>query len=213
MALTALPALFTFRRCPFAIRARLALAAAQQGYTPTEVVLRHKPEALLQVSPKGTVPVLVLPNGHVIEQSLEIMCWALRQNDPDQWLIPTQEDLPAMLALIEDMDAHFKPLLDRCKYPERHPEVSLDQSRHLACAWLLCLQTRLNAAPFLFGAHISLADAAIVPFVRQFAAIDPLWWRAQPLPAVQAWLQHWLALPLFEQVMQKGQSPLAHERP
>lgn len=210
-SMSALPHLFTFRRCPFAIRARLALAAAQQAYTPTQVVLRNKPAALLQASPKGTVPVLVLPDGRVIEQSLEIMCWALAQNDPEQWLSPSQEGLPAMLALINDMDAHFKPLLDRCKYPERHPDIALNDSRSFALEWLQTLENRLAAQPFLFGSRISLADAAIFPFVRQFAAIDSQWWSEQPLAALQAWLQHWLALPLFEQVMQKEPAPAQAE--
>lgn len=199
------PVLFTFRRCPYAMRARLALAAAKQPYTAVEVVLRNKPAALLQASPKGTVPVLVLPNQEVIDESLHIMLWALRRNDPLHWLTPSAGDEAQMLAAIADLDRHFKPLLDRCKYPERHAEVTLADSRVLALQWLAQWEQRLAAQPFLFGTHASLADAALFPFVRQFAAIDEDWWNAQALPQLQQWRQHWLALPLFQAVMQKPQ--------
>lgn len=195
--------LFTFRRCPFAIRARLALAVSLQQYTPIEVVLRNKPAALLAASPKGTVPVLVLPNGQVIEQSLDIMRWALAQNDPQKWLQPEQGDLDDVYALIEDLDTHFKPLLDRCKYPERHPNTPLESSRQLAVAWLEQLEARLGKFPFLYGQHICLADAAIFPFVRQFAAVDEDWWNTLQLPALQAWRLQWLQSSLFQAVMQK----------
>lgn len=201
-----LPVLFTFRRCPYAMRARLALAAAQQAYQAVEVVLRNKPAALLQASPKGTVPVLVLPNKEVVDESLHIMLWALRRNDPLHWLSPSAGNEAQMLALIGDLDRHFKPLLDRCKYPERHAEVTLADSRALALQWLAQLELRLSVQPFLFGTQASLADAALFPFVRQFAAIDEDWWNAQALPRLQQWRQHWLTLPLFQAVMQKPQA-------
>lgn len=197
------PTLFTFRRCPYAMRARLALAAAQQPYQAVEVVLRNKPAALLQASPKGTVPVLVLPSGEVIDESLNIMLWALRRDDPLQWLAPSAGDEAQMLALIGDLDRHFKPLLDRCKYPERHPEVTLAESRQQALQWLSQWEQRLATQPYLFGSHASLADAALFPFVRQFAAVDEDWWNAQDLPRLQQWRFDWLALPLFQAVMQK----------
>ncbi|WP_347483932.1 glutathione S-transferase [Vandammella animalimorsus] len=203
----ALPQLFSFRRCPYAIRARLALAAAGQAYAPIEVVLRDKPAALLAASSKGTVPVLVLPSGQVIDESLDIMLWALQRHDPHAWLQPTHGSLQAMLALVRDLDRHFKPLLDRCKYPQRHPEHALQDSRQLALQWLQHLELALAPGPWLFGQRLALADAAVFPFVRQFAAIDPPWWDAQPLPRLQAWRQRWLALPLFEQVMRKSALP------
>lgn len=215
--MSTLPRLFTFRRCPYAIRARLALAASAVAYQPEEVVLRNKPHALLAASPKGTVPVLVLPDGQVLEQSLDIMLWALRQNDPGSWLKPEHGSLEALLTLIADLDQHFKPLLDRCKYPERYAsQHSLADSRAQAVQWLTdALEARLrphaSQTPgmqpgFLFGSRISLADAAIFPFVRQFAAVDQAWWQSLPLPHLQHWRQYWLQLPLFEQVMQKPQA-------
>lgn len=200
---TCTPVLFTFRRCPYAIRARLALAVAEQAYQPVQVVLRNKPAALLEASPKGTVPVLVLPNKEVIDQSLDIMLWALQQHDPLQWLSPTDGDLEQMLAAIADLERSFKPLLDRCKYPQRSPDVTLASSREAALQWLDQWEQRLAQQPFVFGQHISLADAALFPFVRQFAAIDEDWWDQQELPHLQQWRAHWLALPVFQRVMLK----------
>ncbi|THU04170.1 glutathione S-transferase [Lampropedia puyangensis] len=202
-----LPVLYTFRRCPYAMRARLALAAAQQAYQPIEVVLRDKPAALLRASPKGTVPVLILPSGEVIDESLNIMLWALHQHDPQQWLMPSIGSLSHMLEAIGDLDKNFKPLLDRCKYPDRYPDVSLDDSRARALQWLVQWEKRLQNHAFLFGTQSSLADVAMFPFVRQFAAIDTAWWDAQALPHLQQWRTHWLNLPLFACVMQKPQSP------
>ncbi len=185
------------------MRARLALAASGQACELREVVLRHKPAALLAASPKGTVPVLVLPDGTVLEQSLDIMLWALRRHDPGQWLAPRPGTQDEMLALITTCDGPFKQALDRCKYPNRHPETDPAAPRAAASAWLAQLDTRLAATGHLFGPHDTLADMAIAPFVRQFAAIDGNWWAAQPWPQLQAWLARWLALPLLAQVMHK----------
>ena len=121
--MTALPVLYSFRRCPYAMRARLALAVSGQVCELREVVLRNKPQGLLQASPKGTVPVLVLPGGQVLEQSLDIMLWALAQNDPEGWLTPSDGTMADMLALIAECDGPFKQALDRCKYPSRYPEA------------------------------------------------------------------------------------------
>ena len=201
--MAALPILYSFRRCPYAMRARLAIAASGQACELREVVLRNKPAALLAASPKGTVPVLVLPDGTVLEQSLDIMWWALRRHDPDQWLAPNGGSEAEMLALIAECDGPFKQALDRCKYPERHPDTSLEAQRSKASGWLVQLDARLAATGHLLGRHGTLADMAIAPFVRQFAAIDSGWWAAQPWPHLQAWLARWLASPLLEQCMQK----------
>ena len=201
--MAALPILYSFRRCPYVMRARLAIAASGQACELREVVLRNKPAALLAASPKGTVPVLVLPDGTVLEQSLDIMWWALRRHDPDQWLAPNGGSEAEMLALIAECDGPFKQALDRCKYPERHPDTSLEVQRNKASGWLVQLDTRLAATGHLLGHHGTLADMAIAPFVRQFAAIDSGWWAAQPWPHLQAWLARWLASPLLEQCMQK----------
>ena len=194
-----LPILYSFRRCPYAMRARLALAYAGIGCELREVRLRDKPAALLQASPKGTVPVLVLPDGTVIEQSLDIMRWALAQHDPDGWL--HTGPLTEQLALIDGNDRQFKPALDRCKYPERYPVEDVNVARTQAHQWLLHLNARLQDQPNLCGAKTSLADMALLPFVRQFAKIDQAVWMAQPWSALQAWLERHLQTSLFAQVM------------
>lgn len=203
--MNALPVLYSFRRCPYAMRARLALAASGQVCELREVVLRKKPQGLLEASPKGTVLVLVLPDGQVLEQSLDIMRWALARHDPVGWLTPSDGTEAAMLALIAECDGPFKQALDRCKYPSRYPEADAIQARAQAVQWLLGLETRLSLrpSPFLFGDHAALADMAIAPFVRQFAGIDATWWGAQPWPRLQAWLAQWQASSLFDSVMHK----------
>ena len=201
--MSALPVLYSFRRCPYAMRARLALAVSHQVCELREVVLRAKPQGLLQVSPKATVPVLVLPDGTVLEQSLDIMRWALGRNDPAGWLTPSHGDEAGMLTLIAECDGPFKQALDRCKYPSRYPEADGAQARVQAVEWLQGLEARLAGQPFLFGDHAALADMAIAPFVRQFAGIDADWWAAQPWPQLQAWLAQWQAGALFESVMHK----------
>ena len=203
MTYPALPVLYSFRRCPYAIRARLAIAVSGQTCELREVVLRNKPQGLLQASPKGTVPVLVLPGGRVLEQSLNIMLWALDQHDPQGWLNPTEGKLQDMLALIAECDGPFKHSLDRCKYPNRYPDADLQAERAHAMAWLTGLEARLAGRPYLFGAHAALADMAIAPFVRQFAGIDAEWWAAQPWPRLQAWLAQWQAGALLASVMDK----------
>ena len=202
--MTALPILYSFRRCPYAMRARLALAVSGQACALREVVLKNKPQGLLLASPKGTVPVLVLPSGQVLEQSLEIMRWALAQHDPKDWLTPSQGNLQDMLALIAECDGPFKQALDRCKYPSRYPDADISVERARAVVWLSALEARFSPdQPFLFGTHAALADMAIAPFVRQFAGIDADWWAAQPWPCLQAWLAQWQASDLLASVMHK----------
>lgn len=201
--MSALPVLYSFRRCPYAMRARLALAVSGQVCELREVVLRAKPQGLLQASPKATVPVLVLPDGTVLEQSLDIMRWALARNDPAGWVRPSQGDEAAMLALIAECDGPFKQALDRCKYPSRYPEADAALASTQAVEWLQGLEARLAGQPFLFGTHAALADMAVAPFVRQFAGMDADWWAAQPWSQLQAWLAHWQAGTLFGSVMPK----------
>ncbi|WP_100410631.1 glutathione S-transferase [Acidovorax sp. 69] len=201
--MSALPVLYSFRRCPYAMRARLALAVSGQVCELREVVLRNKPQGLLQASPKATVPVLVMEDGQVLDQSLAIMRWALGQHDPAHWLVPSEGTEADMLALITECDGPFKQALDRCKYPGRYPEADAVLARTQAVEWLQALDERLTQRPFLFGVHTALADMAIAPFVRQFAGIDTPWWDAQPWPRLQAWLAQWQASRLFESVMHK----------
>ncbi|WP_233233564.1 glutathione S-transferase [Bordetella sp. LUAb4] len=213
------PILYSFRRCPYAMRARLALAVSAITCELREVVLRDKPVELLKASPKGTVPVLVLPNGDVIDQSLDIMHWALQQNDPEQWLQPERETLPAMEALIAQCDREFKANLDRYKYPDRYPGTDPLAHRHAGAAYLAQLEIRLSATPapiplsppspllsfpYLFGRRATLADMAIAPFVRQFAHTDAEWFRAQPWPALIRWLDNFTDSTRFNLVMEKA---------
>lgn len=202
MTAPALPILYSFRRCPYAMRARLALAHAGLACELREINLRNKPQALLDASPKGTVPVLVLQDGTVIEQSLEIMLHALRSQDPDGWLTPTQGDLQAMLALIARNDSFFKQALDRCKYPERYDAEAVNQAQTDALTWLAALDEQLADTGYLFGLNPSLADMALRPFVRQFARIDEAQWAEQPWPHLQDWLQRWIDSALFAEIME-----------
>ena len=188
------PVLYSFRRCPYAIRARLALAISETPYALREVHLARKPDAMLEASPKGTVPVLVLADGSVIEESSQIMRWALGRNDPEGWL--ERDDA----ALIERNDGPFKHDLDRYKYPERHDSDALAH-RQRGMEFLSLLDARLSDHGYLCGAKRGIADAAIVPFVRQFAAVDSDWFAAQPIPCLQEWLAEYLASPLFATVM------------
>ena len=197
-----LPVLYSFRRCPYAIRARMALSYANVAVTLHEVALRQKPVQLLAASPKGTVPVLVTPGGEVIDQSMDIMRWALSRNDPDGWLRAVEPQ--AAQRWITLNDDTFKPLLDRYKYAERHPEMSAAEHRaHALAAMLHPMEAQLQQTRWLLGPHISIADVALFPFVRQFAGVDKAGFEGLALPAVQAWLQHWLSSDLFNAVMEK----------
>ncbi|TZG28958.1 glutathione S-transferase [Sphingomonas montanisoli] len=188
------PVLYSFRRCPYAMRARLALLVGETAFELREVKLSAKPAAMIAASPKGTVPVLVLPDGPVIDESIDIMRWALGRHDPEHWL--DGDDT----ALIEANDGPFKHHLDRYKYPERHDS---DPVAHRAAALglLAALDDRLSRQPYLCGATRSLTDAALMPFVRQFAATDRAWFDGQPVPGVQRWLEAQLASPLFDRAM------------
>jgi len=192
------------------MRARLALRQAGQHVELREVALRAKPAELLAASIKGTVPVLVLPGGAVLEQSLDIMRWALARSDPQGWLSAAPE--AEQLRWIQLNDTQFKPLLDRYKYPERFPEASALQYREAACALLLRpLDDALAASQaWLFGPQCSLADMALLPFVRQFAAVDAAWFDSQAdMPALRAWLQRFVDGVLFKAVMQQRLPPWA----
>jgi glutathione S-transferase len=170
-----------------------------------EIVLRDKPADMLALSPKGTVPVLRLPGGQVLEQSLDIMRWAFEHTgDAQGWWARAQSD--DNLALLAACDGPFKHHLDRYKYPERFGEDAALKAHHReqAVAVLLKpLEDRLQMAGQLGGDVACAADIAILPFVRQFAAVDPAWWHQQPLPALQAWLDGWLSHPLFHGAMAK----------
>ncbi|MBB3942819.1 glutathione S-transferase [Sphingorhabdus rigui] len=193
--MTDLPILYSFRRCPYAMRARMAVAVSGAQVELREVVLRDKPPEMIAVSPKGTVPVLVVGDGHVVDESLDIMRWALAQNDPENWLAH------ADAGMIAANDGPFKQALDRYKYPHRYGLADGVKHRDAALKHLSGLNAILAAQPYLGGSAPAFTDTALFPFVRQFAATDPLWFDALPLPALQAWLNGLLASDLFGQIM------------
>lgn len=196
------PLLYSFRRCPYAIRARLALLYADQNYQPHEVSFKNKPAHLLEISPKGTVPVMQLLDGRVIDESIDIVRWALSQQDPHD-LLPSAADAEDCWQLIEWNDFEFKPLLDHYKYADRHPEHSELVYRDRAQESLALLEDRLRQHRFLLGATASVADICIMPFIRQFAHVDREWFYASSLSGLQCWLSHWLETAEFKHVMKK----------
>lgn len=200
----AIPILYTFRRCPYAMRARMAICYSGVPVAIREVVLRSKPEALLAQSPKGTVPVLILPNGQVIEQSVEIMYWALAVNDPEDWLGGKDTTLLEQTQiLIHENDHVFKKHLDHYKYPDRYPEFSTTHYREQGEVFLMRLENNLQHHRYLLSDRITLADIALFPFVRQFAHVDEKWFEQSPYPHLQHWLKSLLDSTLFLAVMQK----------
>jgi glutathione S-transferase len=204
-----IPILYSFRRCPYAMRARMAIAVSGQTCALREIVLRNKPPEMIQASPKSTVPLLVLtddpdnPDDRVIEESLEIMHWALGRNDPEGWLAPLSDDRKDIDALIAENDGPFKEHLDRYKYPTRYENADPLHHRAQGTAFLEKLEARLLKAAFLCGNEFTLADAAISPFIRQFANNDREWFDALDMPGVQRWLKCVLESDCFLRVMEK----------
>ena len=195
-----LPILYSFRRCPYAIRARMAIAYASITLEMREVALANKPAAMLAISPKGTVPVLQLSD-RVIDESVEVMRWALSQSDPENWLaVDSQKE---QSTLIEENDNEFKGWLDKYKYWDRYPEQSQQDYRMKAENFLSTLELLLQQNSYLLGDNICMADIAIFPFIRQFAFVDKPWFDNADYPSVQRWLNQFLQSKLFEQVMVK----------
>lgn len=191
--------LYTFRRCPYAIRARMALAYAGIELELRELMLRDKPADMLKHSPKGTVPVLITHDGQVIDESLDVMLWALQQNDPNNWL----QDSKRSLQLIKQYDHQFKPLLDRYKYADRHPELSEEQHRELTLPYIDSLNQLLEKHQFLYSNQMSLADVALFPFIRQYAFVNKNWFDQLPYTKLLHWLEYFLTSDLFNQIMVK----------
>jgi glutathione S-transferase len=209
-----LPILYSFRRCPYAMRARMAIKAAGLGVELREVILRDKPQQMLDISAKATVPVLHLLAGAIIDESLDVMLWALSEHDPFAWLAPETGTHDEALQLIKACDGTFKHHLDRYKYAGRYEGAEATDHRAAACEFLAELEKRLGLAPYLFGAQASLADYAIMPFIRQFANVDKYWFEQTPYPRLQAWLKGLLSADIFTSVMNKypqwqaGQAPV-----
>ncbi len=218
-----LPILYSFRRCPYAIRARMAIAYAGINYELREVSLKNKPQEMLDISPKGTTPVLqifsqIISKGIsqsfvVIEESLDIMKWAIAENDPQNWGDLPDESLAIANHLVSTNDQEFKQALDRYKYANRFPERSPEFYRYAAEEFLQVLEMQLQQNyGFLVCDRQTLADVAIFPFVRQLAYVDIDWFRSSPYIHLQEWLKWHEISALFEMVMQKQPIPLEHKK-
>lgn len=203
MTAYSLSCLYSFRRCPYAMRARLGLLFAELPVELREITLKNKPTHMLAISPKGTVPVLQLADGVVIEESREIMEWALEQQDPQELL--NSKTLHQGNTLIEQNDQEFKHWLDRYKYADRHLEMTQTEYRKKGEAFLQILEELLTKNTYLLGDSVTIADIGIMPFVRQFAHVDRDVFYSLPYPKLQIWLKNWLAHPLFIQAMTKFQ--------
>ncbi len=202
-----IPVLYSFRRCPYAMRARLALYYAGVRLELREIVLRDKPDHMLEISPKATVPVLQLPNGKVVDESLDIMHHALAQNDPDGWA-DNYDD-----ALIRANDMDFKNALDRYKYPNRYPDEDCSGARDNCEAFFTALNDRLNTHKYLCADRITLPDMAIFPFIRQCANVDREWFDALPYTALQHWLKDRLKSEILTAIMTKYKPWQADDTP
>lgn len=197
--------LYSYRRCPFAIRARCALLYAQIPFEIREIDLKAKPQSMLAISPKGTVPVLLTQELQVIDESLEIMYWALQQQDHNHWLpAENSEQGLHMRTWLEINDGPFKKILDAYKYPERQAGLSRSNSLSNACELMLQpLNQFLERGKFLQGEHMTLLDIALLPFIRQFAAVDPEAFKILPLKALSQWLNFMVLSDLFHESMAK----------
>jgi glutathione S-transferase len=200
----ALPILYSFRRCPYAMRARLAIASSQRQCELREVVLKDKPAQLIALSPKATVPVIQTVEGQVIDESMDIAFWALNQNDPEQWLQSLSEqqhdELRELIAL---NDGEFKYYLDRYKYADRYPEHPEQYYREQGEKTFAKLEALLADNGCLLNERWTLADIALLPFVRQFAFVDKAWFDSAPYPHVRQWLNDFLDSKAFKQIMPK----------
>ena len=192
--------LYSYRRCPYAMRARMALKYADITVEHREIELRNKPHSMLLASPKGTVPVLCLDDA-VIDQSVEIMRWAMKQSDPNGW--GEVDDVVAQ-AWIDKNDGPFKTLLDQYKYPNRFPELDPKETLHKAMQLILLpMEHALQNSRYLMGEKITWVDVAIFPFIRQFSMVDPKKFEELPIAAVKEWLRQHLDSELFHSVMHK----------
>ena len=192
--------LYSFRRCPYAMRARLGLRVSGLEYEHREIILRDKPKSMLEYSPKGTVPVFITENGNVIDESLDIILYALGRNDPENWLAPPIDE---MKSLISQNDGEFKKNLDRYKYPTRYPGEDCSDAKENGLKFVSALNERLKDTKYLFGEKRSLADMAIFPFIRQFSKVEADDFQALPYSHLQNWLKELLNSEIFTAIMKK----------
>jgi len=194
-----LPILYSFRRCPYAMRARMAMNYSKISYEHREISLRKRPQALYDISAKGTVPVLQLPDGLVIDESIDIMRWALKKSDPESWY---KDKIPEQDNMIERNDTVFKYWLDRYKYHVRYPENSFEEYQTQLEQFYLKYNSQLDKNTYLLGNHISLVDIAIMPFIRQAAHVN-LDWFSEKFPKLHNWLENHKTSKIFKSIMEK----------
>ena len=190
--------IYSFRRCPYAMRARLALKYSGIKAELREVDLNNPPDALVAISSNAAVPVLHLPDGSVLDESWDIVQWAARQNDPDLWLGENEQHLIESDMLLETNDYSFKQNLDHYKYADRYPEHSMEYYREQGEEFLQELEERLAVTRYLLSDSVSVADIAIFPFIRQFAMVDKIWFDQSPYPKLQQWLNGFIESEQYE---------------
>jgi len=199
--------LYSLRNCPYAMRARMAIYKAQYPVFLRDLVLSNKPAEMIAASPKGTVPVIVLANAEVIEESLDVMLWALKENDPQDLMHSSAADevniAQEMLALINHFDVGFKSALEQYKCAKRYKEANIVECREACLSFIDDLEQRLVKHDFLMSNNESLVDIALMPFIRQFAKVERQWYLQSPYPKLQAWLNHYLQSTMFSKVMSK----------
>ena len=196
-----LPILYSFRRCPYAMRARMAIHISDQRCEIREVLLRDKPPSMLQYSAKGTVPVLILQDGKVIDESLDVIDWALNLNDPDDW--QRSKDKEKTKELIKINDGEFKYHLDRYKYSKRYDNEDPEFHRKKCLKFIESINNELNNSEYIFDDNISYADIVLLPFIRQFRIADIEWFDSLPYDNLKKWLSSFLNSSLLNSIMKK----------
>ena len=196
-----LPILYSFRRCPYAMRARMAIHISSQKCEIREVLLRDKPPSMLEYSSKGTVPVLVLQSGEVIDESLDVIDWALNLNDPDNW--QRSKDNEKTKELIKINDGEFKHHLDRYKYSKRYDNEDPEFHRKKCLKFIEKINSELQNSKYIFDDEISYIDISLLPFIRQFRIADNEWFDELPYENVKSWLSNFLNSELLESIMSK----------
>ncbi len=205
------PILYSLRRCPYAMRARLALLQAKQTVVLRDIVMTNIPPEMLAVSPTGTVPLLILDDSSIVDESLDIMIWALDQNDPNNLLYSEQPDvLPSMLSLINRNDNDFVNALDKYKAASRYHDSDEHHFREQCESFISHIEYCLKEHKYLMGPHPSLADYALLPFLRKFSRIDRKWYLQAPYPNLQNWLNTHYENPLYSKAMKKYPQWLDH---
>ena len=193
------PILYTFRRCPYAMRARMGLAYGNIHYLHREILLRRRPEALYDISSKGTVPVLMLQDGSVLDESIDIMRWVLKHRDYDKWYSDRKSEQDYIIKM-NDID--FKKKLDKYKYHVRYPEFTFQQYRDDISEYLSSYDNTLSSQKYMVGDHLRFVDIALMPFIRQCAHVDLAWFNNQ-FTYLSKWLADLKKSELFERIMQK----------